>query len=158
MVTATALYAFYTPVTAVDRHEVYLLPSAPTRHLASATAPALPLWPTHPAVAHQARGTEPWLPLLPYMLSTLLSLQWIATRFTYVGTKVLQLRSPLPPRNIHTPLHGSAPHLFLPVQAHIQTHVSLQTFVSLQLFICCRSTSAFNLSTLSWIRRLQNDG
>ena len=24
MVTATALYAFYTPVTAVDRHEVYL--------------------------------------------------------------------------------------------------------------------------------------
>ena len=141
---------------------LFLLPyCAYAPHSASATAPALPpLWPTHPAVAHQARGTGLWLPLLPYMLTTPLSLQLIATRFTYVGAKVLQPRSPHD-REVATysPLHGSAPHSFLPVQAFIQAHVSLQTFVSLQLFICCRSTSAFiNLSTLSWIRRLQNDG
>ena len=46
---------------------LFLLPAP---HQTSATAPALPLWPTHPAVAHRARGTGLWLPLLPYMLTT----------------------------------------------------------------------------------------
>ena len=50
---------------------LFLLPyCACAPHPASATAPALPLWPTHPAVAHRARGTGLWLPLLPYMLTT----------------------------------------------------------------------------------------
>ena len=50
---------------------LFLLPyCAYAPHPTSVTAPALPLWPTHPAVAHQARGTGPWLPLLPYMFTT----------------------------------------------------------------------------------------
>ena len=49
---------------------LFLLPyCAYAPHPTSVTAPALPLWP-NPAVAHQARGTGPWLPLLPYMFST----------------------------------------------------------------------------------------
>ena len=50
---------------------LFLLPyCAYAPHPAPATAPALPLWPTHPAVAHQARGTGLWLPPLLYMLAT----------------------------------------------------------------------------------------
>ena len=91
MVAATALYAFYTPVTAVDRHEVYL-----------------------------RRYESP------------------AATITITTAKY-----------IHTTAWFSTLLLVLPVQAHIQARVSLQTFISLQLFICCRSTSAFTLSTLS---------
>ena len=104
---------------------LFLLPyCAYAPHPTSVTAPALPLWPTY-TLCGRAPGARQRTMVTATALYAyyLLSLQLMATRFTYVGNKVLQVLLPpyLPTTTkTYTPLQefsffpSSLPFTFVP--------------------------------------------